>query len=221
MGTAQTQDDDVERAIVSVTDIAAPALCPEVQLRLKPASDTFEGFRSKLAQSHSAAPPYWSVAWPGGQAIARYLIDSLAVSGLRVADLGAGSGLAAIAAMLSGAQSALATDCDPMALAAAKGNARINGVAVDVMCADIAITNFEGVHAVLAGDLWYEPFVARWATETLRRCAAQGLVVLAGDPGRSYFPRSRRQLLASYRLAACAELERGGEVVADVWRLQA
>jgi predicted nicotinamide N-methyase len=172
-----------------------------------------------LPARHGAGPPYWCVAWPGGQAIARYLIDSHRVSGLHVADLGAGSGLASIAAMMGGAASVRAIDCDPLALAAARANCRLNHVAVELACAELATTNFEGVHAVLAGDLWYEPLVARRATAVLRRLAQQGVAVIAADPRRSHFPHSRRELLATYEVAASEELERASVVPADVWML--
>jgi predicted nicotinamide N-methyase len=205
--------------VLASTEIQTPALCPEIRLCLKPSSETFESFRSRLPTSHGVAPPFWAVAWPGGQALARYLIDKPIVSGLRIVDLGAGSGLAAIAAMLSGAMAAQAFDCDPLALVAVEANARVNGVTIAVTCGELATINLEGVHAVLAGDLWYEPYVARRATAFLRHLAQQGILVLAGDPGRSYFPRSRRQLLATYHVAVSQELERAPEVATDVWQL--
>jgi predicted nicotinamide N-methyase len=52
-------------------------------------------------------PPFWSVAWPGGQALARYLLDNPAVvAGRSVLDYGSGSGLAATAAARAGAAAA-------------------------------------------------------------------------------------------------------------------
>jgi predicted nicotinamide N-methyase len=53
----------------------------------------------------------------------------------------------------------------------------------------------------------------------LRRVARQGVRVLAGDPGRSCFPRSRRVLLAAYDVAVSEELERSAIVAAEVWQL--
>jgi predicted nicotinamide N-methyase len=208
-----------ETTVLAFTEIQSPVLCPGIRLRLKPSSDTFENFHNRLPPSHGAVPPFWAVAWPGGQALARYLLDNPIISGQCVVDIGAGSGLASIAAMMSGARRAQAIDCDPLALAAIKTNARLNGVTIDVAAGDLATTNLEGVHAVLAGDLWYEPFVARRATALLRRCAQQGLLVLAGDPRRSHFPRSRRQLLGTYQIAASEELEQAAEVATDVWQL--
>lgn len=60
-------------------------------------------------------PPFWAFAWAGGQALARYLLDNPAlVVGKTVLDLGSGSGLTAIAPMMTGAKSALAADIDAL-----------------------------------------------------------------------------------------------------------
>ncbi len=46
-------------------------------------------------------PPYWAFPWAGGLALARHILDRpQTVAGRRVLDLGAGSGLVAIAAAL-------------------------------------------------------------------------------------------------------------------------
>lgn len=210
---------ELEAAVLRFTEVNVPTLCPEVRLRLKPSLQTFEDFREQLPAIYSPHPPYWAVAWPGGQALARYVIDSSLVSGLCVADIGAGSGLASVAAMVSGALSVRAIDSDPLALAAVRLNARLNGVIIDAAHEDLATSNLEGVHVVLAGDLWYEPFIARQSTALLRHLARQHAVVLAGDPRRSHFPRSGRELLASYQIAATEDLERAAIIAADVWRL--
>ena len=210
---------ELEATVLGFTEVNATALCPEIQLRLKPSSETFETFRDRLPATCKAVPPYWSVAWPGGQALARYILDNPVVSGARVADIGAGSGLTSVAAMIAGARSVRVIDRDPLALAAATLNARLNGVLIDVACVDFATTNLEGVHVVLAGDLWYEPFLARRSTTLLRNLARENMIVLAGDPRRSHFPRLRRELLATYQIAATEDMERAALIAADVWRL--
>ncbi len=213
------EEAELEATVLRFTGVEAPALCPEVGLRLKPTWEAFETFRDRLPAVYRAVPPYWAVAWPGGQALARYLLDNPVVSGLHVADIGAGSGLTSVAAMMSGARCVRVIDRDPLALAAARINARLNGVMINVVCEDFATTNLEGVHVVLAGDLWYEPFIARRSTALLRDLAREHTVVLAGDPRRSQFPRSRRELLATYEVAATEDLERAAIVASDVWRL--
>ena len=74
-------------------------------------------------------PPYWCFCWASGLV----LVDWLArhpewVRGKRVLDLGAGSGVAAIAAARTGAAQVVACDLDPLALAACRANAALNGV---------------------------------------------------------------------------------------------
>jgi ribosomal protein L11 methyltransferase len=56
-------------------------------------------------------------------------LEELVKPGLKVIDLGTGTGILAIAAGLMGAADVLATDIDPMAVRIAGENARINGVA--------------------------------------------------------------------------------------------
>ncbi len=74
-------------------------------------------------------PPYWCFCWASGLV----LVDWLArhpewVRGKRVLDLGTGSGVAAIAAARAGAAQVVACDLDPLALAACRANAALNGV---------------------------------------------------------------------------------------------
>ncbi|MFZ5958163.1 class I SAM-dependent methyltransferase [Pseudomonas knackmussii] len=74
-------------------------------------------------------PPYWCFCWASGLAMARWLAERPEwVAGKRVLDFGAGSGIAAIAAVKAGAREVVACDLDPLALAASRANAELNGV---------------------------------------------------------------------------------------------
>ncbi|MGH8419780.1 MAG: class I SAM-dependent methyltransferase [Pseudomonas sp.] len=74
-------------------------------------------------------PPYWSFCWASGLALARFLAEHPHwVEGKRVLDFGAGSGVAAIAAVKAGALEVVACDLDPVAIAACKANAQLNGI---------------------------------------------------------------------------------------------
>ena len=78
-------------------------------------------------------PPFWAFAWPGGQALARYVLDHAdLVAGRTVLDLGSGSGLVAIAAAMAGAAAVLASEIDALAVAAIGLNARANGNSMSV-----------------------------------------------------------------------------------------
>src|SRR3546814_6716248 len=91
-------------------------------------------------------PPFWAFAWAGGQALARYILDHPeVVRGKRVLDFGSGSGLIAIAAMKAGADSVLAADIDPFAVASIGLNAEVNEVSV-VMTRDRKSTRLNSSH---------------------------------------------------------------------------
>ena len=95
-------------------------------------------------------PPFWAFAWAGGQALARYILDTPdTVRGLRVLDFAAGSGLVAIAAAMAGARSIEASDIDAYAAAAIALNAATNGVEVAVRAGDL-LDRDDGWDVVLA-----------------------------------------------------------------------
>ncbi|HET7220361.1 MAG TPA: 50S ribosomal protein L11 methyltransferase [Vicinamibacterales bacterium] len=93
------------------------------------------------------------------------LLQALNVDGLRVIDVGTGSGVLAIAAARLGAASALAIDDDPEALRNAEDNVARNGVAdvVSLRTADLA--SFEATPAAIV--------TANLTGAVLQRCAEQ------------------------------------------------
>jgi len=146
--------------------------------------------------------PYWARTWGGGLALARHVLDHPdLVAGKRVLDLGAGSGLVAIAAALAGAAEVKAVDVDPYAVAAARLNAAANGVAVETVRADLTGGEPSDVDLVLVGDLFYDPALAERVEAYLRRCLAAGIAVLIGDPWRAPLPADRLRVVAEYPVA--------------------
>lgn len=155
-----------------------------------------------------AALPYWAFAWGGGLAIAHYLADHPdAVAGRRVFDLGSGSGLCAIAALLAGASEATAADIDRFAAAAIALNARANAVRIAVVGRDVLDEAAPDVDVILAGDWAYEAGLAVRVLPWLRRAQERGIDVLVGDPGRRYLPATGLVEIASYEVRTTTELE--------------
>jgi predicted nicotinamide N-methyase len=201
------------------TEFATPPLVPEIRLHLASAVTPLWRATEATLAAREVPPPYWAFAWPGGQALARYILDDPAViRGRRALDFAAGSGLVAIAAGKAGATAITAADIDPIAAAAIALNAAANGVTVDIMHDD-PIGRPSVWDVVLAGDVCYEQPMAGRATDWLRQLAAAGAEVLLGDPGRSYRPADGLMELARYRVPTSLDLETRTECVTVVWRL--
>jgi len=209
-------------ALRTMTRVEVPVLCPELRVPGIPDGLDFDGFRTQNAPALGAAVPYWAIPWPGGQAIARYLLDHPhIVRGRRVVDLGCGAGLVAAAALRAGAVRAVAVDADPIALIAAAETARLNGVDVDTRRDTFDTYAPETGAIVCAGDLWYERDVGRRATRVLRRLADGGWRVICGDPRRPGRPRQRIAERACYPLAVSEAFERRSRVDCAVFELLA
>lgn len=209
-----------EAFIAANTRPLTPPLVPEIRLHLAEESlPIWQKTEEELGEMN-VPPPYWAFAWAGGQALARYLLDTPAlVRGLSVIDLGSGSGLTAIAAKRSGAAKVLAADIDAFSLAAVRLNAALNSVEVETTGEDLLASAPERADVILVGDLFYERELAARVTAYIEQAAASGASVLIGDPKRSYFPVGRFTLAAEYQVPVTRELEDAEIKRTSVWRL--
>jgi predicted nicotinamide N-methyase len=163
-------------------------------------------------------PPFWAFAWPGGQALARYVLDHPGlVAGRSVLDLGSGSGLVAIAAAKAGAATVVASEVDALAVAAIGLNAEANGVPPPAAVGDVLDGDGAGAEVVLAGDIWYSRPLAERVLAFLERATARGASVLAGDIGRAFLPRDRFLVLDARDIPVMAGLEDSGVKRTMVW----
>ena len=134
-------------------------------------------------------------------------------------DIGAGSGVAAIAAAMAGAASAVAADPDPLAAAVIEINARENGVAIEIVTHDVL--GLEPVaDVVLIADLVYEPELAVRVTRFLESARARGLAVVMADRTTGQRPPLELSLLGRYRAPLTPMLEDSHFEDANVWRLE-
>jgi len=161
------------------------------------------------------------MAWAGGQALARYVLDAPdMVRGRWVLDVGAGGGIVAIAAALSGAARVIAIDIEPYAIEACRLNARANDVDLELIEADPIGTD-AGWDVVLAGDVWYDAELADRMAPWLRALAARGARVLTGDLGRAHLPAGDLVELACYTVPTLVDLEDVPEKEARVLEIEA
>ncbi len=125
---------------------------PAIRLYLLPDELPTERVSEQEYHDLMAQPPYWAFCWGGGLALAYYLTSfPESVKGRKVVDLGAGSGIAGIAAKMAGAEEVHCVDIDPEALKVIGYNASLNGVMVTASC-EIP----EKYDVLLAADICYE-----------------------------------------------------------------
>ena len=203
-------------------DFAPAPLAPEVRVfRARGLVEIWEA-AERLA-SRTVPPPFWAYPWPGGMALARIVLDHPEwVEGRRVLDLGAGGGVAALAAARAGAREVVANDQDPWALATARLAADRQGLPLTPLLADLtaepaAIDDFD---VVLCGDLAYERRVAPRIRQLLVRARNTGARVLIADAGRAYFDETGLVRLAEFTVAVPKDLEGVRERVARVFAMQ-
>ena len=202
------------------TRLQAVAGVPGVHLHLADDVDPAWHATGEALGTASAPIPFWAFAWAGGLALARYVQEHPAeVAGLRVLDLGTGSGLVAIAAAQAGATHVIAADIDPFAEAAVGINARANRVHLAFVRRDLLLEPPPEVDVLLAADTWYEGTLAERVLPWLRSAAARGTRVLLGDPGRKYLPASGFTELARYDVRTTTTLEDRDVVEARVFTL--
>jgi predicted nicotinamide N-methyase len=211
--------------LAALLDAHAPLLpaplCPE--LRVHHARSLVEVWEAaERAAGRELPAPFWAYPWAAGAALARVLLDQPErVRGCRVLDLGAGGGIASIAAAHAGAAQVVANDIDAWALATVTRAAQANGVIVATLLADLTLEpgRVDGFDVVLCGDLAYEQREAPRQLALLRRAAGRGALVLAADAGRTYFSPEGMTLVATFHLQVPRDLEGVEERTARVFEL--
>jgi len=193
-------------------------LVPEIALHL--ASDITPIWRATEAwlAAQNVDPPFWAFAWPGGQALARHILDNPElVAGRRVLDFAAGCGLAALACGLAGPGVVEANDIDPLAGAAIRLNAAANGLRISILEGDIVGQDCRW-DLILCGDVCYEAPMTRHVLPWLQHVAREAEVWIA-DPGRAYLPAAGLVPFARYLVPTTLELEDRTEREVCLYRL--
>jgi predicted nicotinamide N-methyase len=178
-------------------------------------------------EEQNVDPPYWAFCWPGGQAVARYLLDNpRLVAGKRVIDFAAGSGVSSMAAARKrrGRRRGRQRHRRMLSLVAARLNADGQRACRRHQQRGLADRSADGdpeADVVIAGDVCYEREMSVRALAWLRgHAAAKGRLVLLGDPGRNYFSaQGLEELRQATRIPTSLQLENRGMRETVVWRV--
>ena len=149
-------------------------LCPEISLYL--ISADYPKGRLPDEEMHAIIdkPAYWAFCWASGQVLAAHLIAHPEICRNKtVLDLGAGSGVVAIAAAISGATSVIACDLDKHALEACIVNGKANQVELDTL-EDLELC-VDKVDLLIAADVLYDHENIPWL-ERLGSYADEALI---------------------------------------------
>ncbi|GAB1608530.1 electron transfer flavoprotein beta subunit lysine methyltransferase-like [Argonauta hians] len=203
--------------IKKVTEISTDHLTPEIKLRL--ITPNCYLWHSN-GEECPFPDPFWAFYWPGGQSLARFLLDNKQILKNRsVVDLGSGCGALAIVSKLLGASHVVANDIDLVAIAAIKLNCELNNVSVNTDNRNLFHTTLNS-DVVLLGDMLYDETFSSTVCNWLKNLPKNTLVLI-GDPGRS---KSHSQLskmnfkkVEEYVLTCSSKLENYGIQSSSVW----
>ena len=130
--------------------------------------------------------PVWMITWPAALGLAEYLfLNERGVTGKQVLELGCGTAAPGIALERAGAR-VVCTDYDPLALAMARHNARINGCRtletrlLDWYCPDIP----DRFDVLVGSEIVYFERSFSPLLSVLRQCVAPGGRIILADQGR-------------------------------------
>ncbi len=208
-----------EGFIRAPTQLRHAPLVPEIKLHLATEMTPIWQASEAWLADHNMEPPFWAFAWPGGQALARYVFDNptLIKAGMKILDFAAGCGIAGIACALLGAD-VEAAEIDRLAVAAIALNAAENKVFLTCLLADLVGAPGRW-DMIICGDVCYEAPMTEHILPWLRDCARAGCIVWIADPGRAYRPATGLAEIHRCIVPTILELEDSGEREVVIYRL--
>ena len=114
IASIKTSEQALQRTLPDARlQVAALPTVEQIQLALINADYQTGPLQADVMQAVIARPAYWAFCWGSGLALARWLLQNPdVVAGKRVADVGCGCGVGAIAAKIAGANEVIACDND-------------------------------------------------------------------------------------------------------------
>ena len=172
--------------ILKNTKIRNKNLVPEVYLHLLDTTCPWY-YRKEIPELEN--DPFWSVFWPGGQVLSRFILDNKEVVKCKnVLDFGCGCGALGIAAKKVGAKSVVCNDIDQLAMAAVELNFKLNKLDPPFLLTDdllkpSSLSKLEKT-SIFMGDMFYDEVMAKKILAWCKRSCQSKNTIYIGDPGR-------------------------------------
>lgn len=142
--------------------------------------------------------PFWAAAWRSAQGLDKFLGTLDSVQGVRILELGGGSGRAGISAGIRGAD-VLITDAVPTALMVCKFNSRQVAEKVQVRLLDWRDreTQLKPFPIIIGSDIVYDHTLFPILEPCMRRHLAPGGVIYLSEPQRHTGDRFEKWIVAA------------------------
>lgn len=213
----------VEKLFELVTEeIEVSERLPKVKV-VRPRSED-EVLEYYVERKSLESDPYWAALWPSALAVSKYVGNTPSVvKGRGVCDLGAGLGLAGLAACAAGASSVTFYDREPLAMQCALLSVEANGwghlATASVFDWNDVAANQEKFDTLLACDVLYEEQAVAPVAELIPKLVKSGggRFLLGDPPKRTPQNRARFSSLLVEQYGAfvmrewTAALEMGGD----------
>jgi len=172
---------------------------PEILLHLVTENCDMWTMNEEQVAMLGISSPFWGFVWPGGHALARYLLDHPHIASKKtVLDIGTGAGIVAIAAALCGARRVIANDIDKLALVATQLNCELNHVKLETNEDDLVGTDNEDWDLIVAADMCYDSELTKQMASWLHTQTLKGKTVLFADPNRGWLQKYPVKAIAQY-----------------------
>lgn len=148
------------------------------RLVIRPSWETFTPKKDDVVLTIDPGRAFGSGTHESTRLVMREL-DRRIRGGERVLDVGCGSGILSVAALLLGADRARAVDVDPDAIEVTKENARLNGVASRIEASTTDVSKLRGTYDVVLANIEARVLVPL-AAAIAARVAPGGSLILSG-----------------------------------------
>ncbi len=220
----KSADSSLEQEVLKIflRKIAEPvsnSIIPELDLlRARDITTLWISLQRRFGDRIHSDLPYWANVWPGGEALARYILDNpWIVKNKHVLDVGTGSGVVAMAAKMAGADYVVGADMDPFALTMAREHSRRNGLECAWELLDVFSSSLTDRYDVIfAGDVFYTERLAQRVTPWIKAAADVSLCIIS-DPGRPALPRDELHLITSYTTIVSHLTESAEEMTVGIY----